>query len=178
MGRARTAAAEEGRVAMTCAICKVIVRIPPSQLAWRATCGTDECMSRYRSEVSGPKLGEIMREAYANGHRPKYGGTSPREIALWPLLQEHGWLYGLRFVAPSGSFELDFAHIERKLNVEIDGVEHREPRGRHKDAIRDEHLGDLGWQILRIPNEHVDADPLAAIATVLAWVNRLTSSLI
>jgi very-short-patch-repair endonuclease len=169
MGVALAEAYEAERVDLVCVVCGVVTRVKPADLASRVTCGAEACKATYRKEVTGPKIAAIMRAAYANGHRPKYGGTSPREIALWPLLAGHGWLYGLRFVAPCGSFELDFADIDRKLNVELDGVEHREPRGRRKDAERDGHLRDLGWRIMRVPNNDVDRDVEAVAATVLAW---------
>ena len=52
-------------------------------------------------------------------------------------------------------YELDFALMERgiKLNVEVDGDQHLDVRGRQRrqDLTRDRVLCGLGWTVLRIP---------------------------
>ena len=52
-------------------------------------------------------------------------------------------------------YELDFALLEQgiKLNVEVDGDQHLDARGRtrRQDITRDRILYDLGWTVLRVP---------------------------
>ena len=52
-------------------------------------------------------------------------------------------------------FELDFALVGdgRRLNVEVDGEQHLDQRGRQRrrDVTRDSVLGALGWTVLRVP---------------------------
>ena len=52
-------------------------------------------------------------------------------------------------------YELDFALLEQgiKLNVEVDGDQHVDARGRQRrqDITRDRVLAKLGWTVLRIP---------------------------
>lgn len=52
-------------------------------------------------------------------------------------------------------YELDFALMESgiKLNIEVDGDQHRDARGRQRrqDITRDRVLAKLGWTVIRIP---------------------------
>ncbi len=62
-------------------------------------------------------------------------------------------------------YELDFALLEQgiKLNVEVDGDQHLDARGRQRrqDLARDRILAKLGWTVLRIPawrcHEEIDS---------------------
>jgi ribonuclease HI len=114
-------------------------------------------------------MGERMKADYASGKRKRIEGISPREKALWPFLVDQDWAWRLRWTDAWGTFELDFADPDRKLNVEIDGVEHREPRGRARDELRDAELERRGWRVLRVSNEDVDASPEEVAARIAAW---------
>ena len=52
-------------------------------------------------------------------------------------------------------YELDFALLEQgiKLNIEVDGDQHLDARGRQRrqDITRDRRLEGIGWRVLRIP---------------------------
>ena len=62
-------------------------------------------------------------------------------------------------------YELDFALLEEgiKLNVEVDGDQHIDARGRQRrqDITRDRVLAKLGWTVVRIPawrcHEEIDS---------------------
>ncbi len=45
-------------------------------------------------------------------------------------------------------FRLDFAHIEGKVNIELDGKSHNDTK--EHDALRDSLLKTLGWRVIRI----------------------------
>lgn len=168
MGRARSDAAYEERPARICAICQTEFRtnLPITQAA---TCGHPECQRRYKREVAGAKLSRRMKADYAAGRRMPSIGLSPRELALWPHLRDAGWVWGLRWVDASGEYQMDFARLDQRLNVELDGDEHRWGSRPTRDAARDAELERQGWRILRIPNREVDADPAAVADRVLAW---------
>lgn len=140
-------------------------------MRYQVTCGKDECRRRHRIEVQAPAQAAQMREDYASGKRKPSRGVSPREEALWPRLSALGWQWRLRWFDADGSFELDFALPDRKLNVEIDGPEHGHRRRRELDYDRDLILNDRGWRILRIPNDDVDADPAAVLAKIVEWAD-------
>jgi very-short-patch-repair endonuclease len=51
-------------------------------------------------------------------------------------------------------YVMDFAHLKRRINVEIDGPNHYLANGalRPVDVVRDRDLTDMGWQVVRIRN--------------------------
>ncbi len=74
-------------------------------------------------------------------------------------------------------YELDFALMECgiKLNVEVDGDQHLDVRGRQRrqDVARDRVLSDIGWTVLRIPAWRCHEDIDMAIAEIAAARDRL-----
>ena len=74
-------------------------------------------------------------------------------------------------------YELDFALMERgiKLNVEVDGDQHLDVRGRQRrqDVTRDRVLSDIGWTVLRIPAWRCHEDIDVVIAEIAEARNRL-----
>lgn len=169
-GAARRTRTDEAKPLLACTICGERVRQRwPNQ----KTCRKPECVAQHRVQFAGPKGSARMKTDYASGKRKRGTGVSPREVALWPLLRDHGWLWRLRWTeAPDRTMEIDFAKPAEMLAVEIDGPEHnwvRKGRAWDTDAERDAALSSRGWRILRISNAEVDADPQAVAARVLAW---------
>lgn len=60
-------------------------------------------------------------------------------------------------------FSLDFAFIELKIDVEIDGSTHTLEKVKAIDAERDKLLIENGWSILRLPANLVKNDVDSAI---------------
>ena len=56
-----------------------------------------------------------------------------------------GWTYN----HPIKRYSLDFAFIEQKIDVEIDGGTHNLPEVILKDELRDDTLNKLGWKTIR-----------------------------
>jgi very-short-patch-repair endonuclease len=75
------------------------------------------------------------------------------ERLMWRLLRDRR-LDGVKFrrQVPIGPFVADFAAIERRLVVELDGGQHAD---NSSDAARDRFLGGNGWRVLRIWNNEV-----------------------
>lgn len=75
------------------------------------------------------------------------------EGRVWELLKE--WQKGtqrkFRPQVVTRGYIPDFVDEERKVIVEIDGSVHA--RLRESDAIRQKHLEDAGYQVLRFTNE-------------------------
>ena len=78
------------------------------------------------------------------------------ETALWWKLRKRQLndcqFYRQRII---GSYIVDFYCPERKLVIEIDGSQHYSESGKVKDRMRDNHLTDLGLQILRFSAREV-----------------------
>ena len=64
---------------------------------------------------------------------------------------------GFRFrrQVPIGKFIVDFACLDAKLIIEIDGGQHNEPSHKQKDAERTGWLESEGYQVLRFWNNEV-----------------------
>ncbi len=77
-------------------------------------------------------------------------------------------------------YELDFALLEQgiKLNVEVDGDQHLDARGRHRrqDLARDRVLDKLGWTILRIPAWRCHEEINSVIDEINETQNRLLAN--
>jgi very-short-patch-repair endonuclease len=90
------------------------------------------------------------------------------ERRLWSHLRDHqldGWPF--RRQHPIPPYIADFACIEARMIVEIDGGQHAESR---RDERRDRMLSDDGWQVLRFWNNDVLSNTegvLTAITTAL-----------
>lgn len=54
-----------------------------------------------------------------------------------------------------GNYILDFYVAEKKLAIEIDGIQHNAKDNMAKDIIRDSTLSNYGISVLRIPNESI-----------------------
>ena len=75
------------------------------------------------------------------------------ERRLWYRLRAHR-LEGIKFKrqVPIGRYVADFACMDRKLLVEVDGGQHAESM---RDHIRDVSLAEMGYRVLRFSNEDI-----------------------
>ena len=93
------------------------------------------------------------------------------ERQLWQLLREHK-LAGLKFRRqfPIGRYIADFACLEARLVVELDGPVHEDQFER--DAHRTDVLRSLGWHVIRFGNEVVLAEPHRVLDGIVAELGR------
>ncbi len=80
------------------------------------------------------------------------------ETLLWRHLRGRG-LEGEKFrrQVPIGPFIVDFACLNRRLIVELDGRPHENLVQAARDRRRDAWFVDRGWRVLRLSNERVIA---------------------
>ena len=85
-----------------------------------------------------------------------------RRSETWAEKQMWRWLRDRRFSDfkfrrqhPVGDYCLDFYCREASLAIELDGFQHGFPKGRARDALRDEYLKSLGIKTLRFWNSHL-----------------------
>lgn len=97
-----------------------------------------------------------LREAMScevDGHTFNGGkGKPPNELEVWyaDLLQPLGysWHHIIKVDGSGLHYTLDFAQVENRINIEIDGSSHK---GRQeKDNRRDLFLRNLGWKVIRV----------------------------
>jgi very-short-patch-repair endonuclease len=92
--------------------------------------------------------------------------STKAETLLWAQLRDRR-LNGYKFRRqhPIGSFFADFACIEHRLVVEVDGESHDWTYER--DAGRERSLARDGHRVLRIPNEELRTNLDGVVQTIL-----------
>ncbi len=80
--------------------------------------------------------------------------ASIQELTLLRALNERG--YFPKFQHAACRAVMDFAFVDLKIGIEVDGVYHvTRPERQEKDLIRDEELEREGWILLRFFNEEI-----------------------
>ena len=93
------------------------------------------------------------------------------ERLLWRRLrlrQLNGWKF--RRQCPYGDYILDFACLEAKLVIEVDGGQHAESIAR--DAERDAFLRSAGFRVLRFWNDQVMKEQDAVVELILCELDQ------
>ena len=92
------------------------------------------------------------------------------EALLWEELRDRR-LGGYKFVRqfPLGPYYADFLCRERKLVVELDGSQHA---GRASDRLRDAHMINEGYSVLRFWSHEVATQRRSICETILGALNR------
>jgi BirA family biotin operon repressor/biotin-[acetyl-CoA-carboxylase] ligase len=95
------------------------------------------------------------------------------EAKLWNKVR--GRQLGVRFrrQVPIGKFVVDFASLEIKLIVEIDGIQHQSDTGRRADAIRDAFLCENSFRVMRFSNDDVHSNVEDVADQILATIQEL-----
>ncbi|HTT85636.1 MAG TPA: endonuclease domain-containing protein [Rhizomicrobium sp.] len=97
--------------------------------------------------------GEERSRKFAKQLRQELTGA---EIILWSRLRR-GQLAGRKFRRqhPIGPYVADFACIEARVVVEVDGATHSTEAEREHDRVREGYLKKSGWKVLHVFNEDV-----------------------
>ncbi len=100
--------------------------------------------------------GEVRSRRFARRLRKT---MTEAEVLLWTFLRKRG-LDGFRFRRqhPIEPYIADFACIEGKLVVEVDGATHWTPNELEHDQRRTAFLESKGWRVLRVTNLDVFDD--------------------
>ena len=96
------------------------------------------------------------------------------EDMLWRCLRGRGFR-GMKFrrQTPIGPFIADFACLDEKLIVELDGRPHETPERQAYDQRRDAWFMGQGWRVLRLDNERVIGG--AALVDLERWLGSPSS---
>jgi very-short-patch-repair endonuclease len=76
---------------------------------------------------------------------------SPPEALLWSALRERPGGYKFRRQCPQGACSLDFACLEARLAIEVDGEAHDRGDNPQRDEKRDRAIAGMGFFTMRIP---------------------------
>ena len=106
------------------------------------------------------------------------------ENILWNALSEHKLGCKFRRQHIVSQYILDFAYLDCRLAIELDGEYHNTEDQQYDDTVRTKNLEALGWHVLRFTNEEVFnnleivlSDIKAAIQTATANTTTDTSPL-
>lgn len=114
-------------------------------------------VGRTPSEEQKKTISESMKKAHAEGRAHNIGSSRWKNEPSYPEkffmkvieneFQNKNYSREFSF----GRFSLDFAWVEKKLCIEIDGEQHKRFKEYHeRDERKDKALHDAGWRILRI----------------------------
>ena len=92
---------------------------------------------------------------------------------LWRRLSGSKTGFAFRRQLVIGEHIVDFACTKVRLVVEVDGAYHQERA--HHDGARDRALNELGWHVLRVPEQQVFADLDAVVAGITDSARRLAA---
>lgn len=99
--------------------------------------------------------------------------STDAEWKLWSIIRNRQ-LGGLKFrrQVPIGPYFADFACLDARLIVEVDGSQHYEQA--EKDAARTRALEEMGWHVIRFDNREVLTNVTGVGDTILHELGRLT----
>lgn len=88
------------------------------------------------------------------------------EELLWNALCEQQIGYKIRRQHIVSQYILDFAYLDSRLAIELDGGYHNEMDQQYDDAVRTKNLEQLGWRVLRFTNAEVFHDLESVISRI------------
>jgi primosomal protein N' (replication factor Y) len=86
------------------------------------------------------------------------------ERILWTALRSRQTEFKFRRQHPIPPYTADFACVEARLVVELDGGQH----GRTRDAVRDATLARMAWRVVRYWNSDVIEKQDGVLADIVA----------
>lgn len=89
------------------------------------------------------------------------------EEALEPAIAALGERYRTQYYFPKLSHFADFALLDRKRIIEVDGSSHDKPAQKKKDLERMLALQAMGWDVIRVTNEQSQANPSGTVQAAL-----------
>jgi len=67
---------------------------------------------------------------------------------------------------------VDFAFVDEKIVIEVDGIYHHTQKQKEADGNRDDHLQSIGWKVRRLSAEEVHKDPENSAIKVKNFIER------
>ena len=95
--------------------------------------------------------------------------STDAESRLWSRLRNHQLGWHFRRQHPMAPYVLDFACVDLRVAVEADGGQHADSE---TDKIRDAHLADHGWLMLRFWNNEILQNTDGVLAVIMDACRR------
>ena len=113
--------------------------------------------------------------SYSNKHKRC---VSPIEVSF---LNEAFRVYKLQTFdvnvpVMNGKYRIDFADVERKIAIELDGhAFHSDKATFENDRIRERELEEDGWRVLRFAGTEVHHDVAKAVQDAVRWIEKVAA---
>jgi very-short-patch-repair endonuclease len=98
---------------------------------------------------------------------------SPTEALLWRVLRKRPGGFKFRRQFPLDPYSLDFACLEARLAIEVDGEAHDRGDRPQRDECRDRRVAERGFRTLRIPAFEVTCNLDGVIIGIVEQCRRL-----
>ena len=138
----------------------------------------------------GEGVGTTMQEkAGVNMADPAYYPTLKKRAAemranpteaeniLWNALSEQKLGCKFRRQHIVSQYILDFAYLDCRLAIELDGEYHNTEDQQYDDAVRTKNLESLGWHVLRFTNEEVYNNIEIVLSSIKAAISSSMASI-
>lgn len=96
-----------------------------------------------------------------------YTDLTKSEYAIEPAIAALGVRYRSQHPIFAYHYIVDFALLDSKVIIEVDGKSHRGPVAKAADRERTLKLERLGWVVVRCTNEEAEADPATTVQKLL-----------
>jgi very-short-patch-repair endonuclease len=110
-------------------------------------------------------------ETFKLAKRERRSGNLP-EALIWRELRKRPRGFKFRRHHPLSELVLDFACLERRVAIEIDGFAHDTGDRPARDLRRDSYLHSRGFAVIRIPASEVLKDLTCAIEGIVAFCDE------
>lgn len=158
-----------------------------SGISFRETCGSKKCKSMTHSiqcsEETKKKISKGLIESHKNGKHPGWSFINndinkrsyPEKWFIKNVLTKYN-LYSKYTIIEKMSFSkyfLDFALLDMKIDIEIDGQQHfRTNDAINHDKERDNYLLNNEWRVYRISWLELINKPNETISDFLNWIDN------
>ena len=187
--------AKAKRITKVCVACGESFEVRFSQEKRHKSCGKPECVKKAYSLANQnrptelrQRIGETRKQRFASGkiktrlsefRLSSSNALTEAESFIAPFLSQLNFIPHHQIntgLSPrygnSHMFVVDFANIEQKMYIEIDGRSHHTLKGQERDVKRGSLLLELGWQGIHITNDNVFHNFESARNKVLEFITQ------
>jgi very-short-patch-repair endonuclease len=133
-----------------------MTRSPSPQPSPAGGRGSQDADSLSRSRERAGVRARVLRSASTDAERLLWSKLRDRRLAGYKFRRQH----------PVGPYFADFACVECRLVVELDGGQHYDDEGLRRDAARTTVLQEHGFAVLRLSNRDVLSETEAVLQVI------------
>ena len=133
--------------------------------------GEDATYSKAGIDMADPAYYHELKNRAAH---MRANPTEAEEL-LWNALCAQQIEYKIRRQHIVSQYILDFAYLDNRLAIELDGGCHNEKDQQYDDAVRTKNLEQLGWRVLRFTNSEVFHDLESVLSQIKSAISISSS---